>query len=192
MGCPGTIPWKMEWNPVKRMILALLAAALLFTGCSAPGKQGKDLYRVGDEVDTYWFEFAVDKAETAGSHGVYVPQDGCRLVLCRLTVKNTFPEAVPMGWADFVLEWEPLEEGTVSASGLTDAAGAFALPCYVPEQFPDEYTLEKGEERTGLLIFEVPLQVKRARLVFQELYAEGESESDYTEGRTWQVALDLE
>ena len=110
----------------------------------------------------------------------YQPQEGSRLAVCYLTLESTFSEAVPMNWADFVLVW-----------GGGEADGSYPIEYQGQEQLPDEYSLIKGEERTGCLVFEVPQGVTQAKLVFQELFNEGDSDSVYTEGDTYYVDVDL-
>ena len=44
---------------------------------------------------------------------------------------------------------------------------------------------------TGQLVFQVPSSVSRAALMFEEYYADGESESTYTVGDHYLVWLDL-
>ncbi len=173
----------------------VLILGLALAACSAvPGmKEKKTQFEPGEKVSTYWFDFTVDGVEVLDRYGDYQAKDGYRLAVCSMTIKNTFGDVVPMNWADFVLLWEGGEgEGeTSAAASLSDMDGSYAIPPYSQEQFPDEYELEKGETREGLLVFEVPDQVTKAAVVFQELYAEGESESKYSEGDYYMVWLSL-
>lgn len=162
----------------KRFLAVLLLAALLtLPGC---GGEKQTAFQVGDKVETYWFQFTVDQVKTTDRWMDYQPQEGSRLAVCYLTLESTFSEAVPMNWADFVLVW-----------GGGEADGSYPIEYQGQEQLPDEYSLIKGEERTGCLVFEVPQGVTRARLAFQELFNEGESDSVYTEGDTYTVDVDL-
>lgn len=170
------------------LLVLCLAAALLIVGCSSGTGVEKNQFEVGDKVSTYWFDFTVDQVETADFFGSYTAQDGYRLAVCHLTIKNTFDEDVPMGWADFILQWENTG-GDAGSSG--DVEGAYTLPQYTQDQFLDEYTLEKDSQQEGLLVFEVPDEVSRAALVFQELYADGEDASQYTEGGSYYVWMEL-
>ena len=162
----------------KRFLAVLLLASLLtLPGC---GGEEQTAFQVGDRVDTYWFQFTVDQVKTTDRWMDYQPQEGSRLAVCYLTLESTFSEAVPMNWADFVLVW-----------GGGEADGSYPIEYQGQEQLPDEYSLIKGEERTGCLVFEVPQGVTRAKLVFQELFNEGDSDSVYTEGDTYTVDVDL-
>lgn len=170
------------------LLLALLAALLLGSCSSGTGVE-KNQFEVGDKVATCWFDFTVDRVETADSFGSYTAPEGYRLAVCRLTIKNTFDEDVPMGWADFILQWESREKTDGSAADGLE--GAYTLPQYTQDQFLDEYILAKGGEQEGLLVFEVPEEVTRAAVVFQELYADGENASQYTEGSSYYVWAEL-
>ena len=162
----------------KRFLAVLLLAALLtLPGC---GGEKQTEFQVGDRVDTYWFQFTVDQVKTTDRWMDYQPQEGSRLAVCYLTLESTFSAAVPMNWADFVLVW-----------GGGEADGSYPIEYQGQEQLPDEYSLIKGEERTGCLVFEVPQGVTQAKLVFQELFNEGDSDSVYTEGDTYTVDVDL-
>ena len=162
----------------KRFLAVLLLAALLtLPGC---GGEKQTEFQVGDRVDTYWFQFTVDQVKTTDRWMDYQPQEGSRLAVCYLTLESTFSEAVPMNWADFVLVW-----------GGGEADVSYPIEYQGQEQLPDEYSLIKGEERTGCLVFEVPQGVTQAKLVFQELFNEGDSDSVYTEGDTYTVDVDL-
>ena len=162
----------------KRFLAVLLLASLLtLPGC---GGEKQTAFQVGDRVDTYWFQFTVDQVKTTDRWMDYQPQEGDRLAVCYLTLDSTFSEAVPMNWADFVLVW-----------GGGEADGSYPIEYQGQEQLPDEYSLIKGEERTGCLVFEVPQGVTRAKLVFQELFNEGDSDSVYIEGDTYTVDVDL-
>lgn len=162
----------------KRFLAVLLLASLLtLPGC---GGEKQTAFQVGDRVDTYWFQFTVDQVKTTDRWMDYQPQEGDRLAVCYLTLDSTFSEAVPMNWADFVLVW-----------GGGEADGSYPIEYQGQEQLPDEYSLIKGEERTGCLVFEVPQGVTQAKLVFQELFNEGDSDSVYIEGDTYTVDVDL-
>ena len=52
--------------------------------------------------------------------------------------------------------------------------------------------LEAGERVEGLLVFQVPDEVTRAALMFEEYFADSASESSYTVGDHYLVWLDLD
>ena len=162
----------------KRFLAVLLLAALLtLPGC---GGEKQTEFQVGDRVDTYWFQFTVDQVKTTDRWMDYQPQEGSRLAVCDPTVVSTLAEAVPMNGPACGLVW-----------GGGEADGSYPIEYQGQEQLPDEYSLIKGEERTGCLVFEVPQGVTQAKLVFQELFNEGDSDSVHTEGDTYTVDVDL-
>ena len=171
----------------RGLLVLLLGAALLLSGCGGSSEgTGKD-YELGQKVSTHWFDFQVEEARTADSYNGYLAPEGARLAVCTLSLKNTFGEAVPMNRGDFVLVWEA-DGDAISDDGLT---GAYAMERYSVKQLPDEYTLEREETRSGTLVFVVPDGVERAALRFQEYYAEGEQGSGYTPGACYQVWFEL-
>ena len=188
MGQDGCVV--MHHRKISVLLALTLLTGLLLAACSSGSGVEKNQFEVGDKVASYWFDFTVDQVDTMESYGDYWAQDGWQLVMCRLTIKNTFDQDVSMGWADFILKWEDQQEDTAGSEPV-EMAGAYALPQYTKSQFPDEYTLKEDEEVQGVLVYEVPKQVSRAAVVFQELYASGDSESEYTEGSSYYVWTDL-
>lgn len=65
-----------------------------------------------------------------------------------MTVKNTFNTSIPMYDTDFQAQWNTEDEFNCPITYYADPVS--------DEQLPAEYTLAVNEERTGLLIFEVP------------------------------------
>lgn len=172
------------------ILVLLLALGLTLAACSAvPGMgEKKTEFEVGEKVSSYWFDFTVNGVETTDSYGGYQVKDGYRLVVCDMTIKNTFGDVVPMNWADFTLLWPGEGQSDSSAdTSLSNMEGSYPIPESSDEQLPDEYEMEKDETREGVLVFEVPNEVTKAAVVFQELYAEGESESKYSEGDHYMV-----
>ena len=165
----GRINWKA----------GVILLCLLLGACAAQESQ-PPVYNLGDIVSTYWFDFVVEGAERGDTYGSYLAQEGCELIICDLQLENTFDEAVPMGWADFVLAWD----------GTEGENSAYALPTITDEQLPEEYELAKDGQMSGQLVFEIPGGTTGLQLVFLELYAEGDSGTEYSEGASYQVTLD--
>ena len=152
---------------------------LLMGACAAQESQ-PPVYSLGDSVSTYWFDFIVEKAERGDTYGSYQTQEGRELIICDLRLENTFDEAVPMGWADFILTWD----------GAEGEDSAYALPTITDGQLPEEYELAEDGRMSGQLVFEIPEGTEGLQIVFQELYVEGDSGTEYSEGASYQVALD--
>lgn len=180
---------------MKKTYGCILAAALMvvLTACSVIPGMGKKKteFEVGEAVSTYWFDFTVNQVETVERLGSHEPAAGNILLVCHMTLESTFEEPVPMNWADFVLLWETEGDEDSGSAGQGGMDGAYPLERYSDEQLPDEYKLEKDEVREGSLVFEVPQAVTGASVVFQELYAEGDSESEYSEGDYYTVYFEL-
>lgn len=179
----------------RRRCAALALILVLAVSLTACGQWGeKREFQPEERVSTYWFDFSVNEVRTESSWQGRRAEDGCRLVICELEIQSTFSEAVPMGRADFVLLWESGED-TDAPSGSGAAwqgmEGVYPLPRYAEGQLPDEYELGRDETVTGQLVFQVPSSVSRAALMFEEYYADGESESTYTVGDHYLVWLDL-
>lgn len=130
-------------------------------------------------MSTYWFDFVTERVEREDTYAGYQAQENMELIICDLRLKNTFDEAIPMGWMDFVLVWAGGEE-----------SGVYPLTTLSQDQLPEVYQLEVEGEISGQLVFEVPQNAAGSHLVFQERYAETEDGADYREGLSYRVALD--
>lgn len=162
-------------------VLVLVLAGLV--ACGGKGREEPDRsFAVGEEVSNYWFDFTVKKAETAEQWNDIVAEEGKQLVLCTLELECDTEESVPIGWDDFLLCWGG-EEATEEKMA--------ALPWQSEEQLPDEFDLRRDETVEGLLVYQIPAEVNRAALAFQERFNEGDSDSRYTEGNRYLVWLDL-
>lgn len=179
-----------------RKFLPFLTALTLALTLAACGDGGLDLTpgggreddsvrygAVGDTLSTEWFDFSVDSVRSCDQYGDYAAGDGSRLVVASLTLKNTCGSAVEMWGDDFVLLWDdPDEDGGIDIplpAGLDDG------------QFPDQYTLENRETKTGELVFEVPAEQEELTLGFQEIYVDEENpdNEEGIEGKTFFVTF---
>lgn len=81
--------------------------------------------------------------------GEYIPGTGKKLLVAELTIKNTFNKTFPMFDTDFQAQWNDQD----------DPDNAFANPVETvvsQDRLEAEYDLAVDEERTGLLLFEIP------------------------------------
>ena len=85
-----------------------------------------------------------------------------------VTVKNTSTESIPMYDTDFQVQWNVDGEYDVPITYYTDAVS--------DQQLPTEYELAVDEERTGLLVFEVPVDQKDFSISYLELFESDTSE----------------
>ena len=93
-------------------------------------------------------------------------QDGYKLVVADLTIKNTETYSMPMGQYDFMIAW-----------GDGDEDFAYPLNQYCESQLADEYEIPIAGSAEGSLVFEVPSDQKDFALGFEEYY-EDESVGD--------------
>lgn len=146
-------------------------------------------------MSTYWLDFTLDEVTSVEKYNGYQPDQAHRLVVCRLTVENTFDEEISMAQTDFFLLWEDPEreqEEDDSEPDLSEMVGTYALPCFSDSQLEDSYQLAKGEQRSGDLVFEVPTEVTYSALIFEEYYVDEESELGYSVGDHYTVWFSLE
>lgn len=134
------------------------------SGGSASSSDGT--YHVGDTISTAFFDFTVNSAVASADHEGYTAQDGYKLVVADLTIKNTETYSMPMGQYDFMIAW-----------GDGDEDFAYPLNQYCESQLADEYEIPIAGSAEGSLVFEVPSDQKDFALGFEEYY-EDESVGD--------------
>ena len=169
-------------------VSALLAAA---PGCVSKQAERQQDFVPGEPVSTYWFQFTLDGVDWVDSYDGYRPAADSRLVVCRISIENTFDDAISMTQTDFFLLWEDEDHPADSSAELEGMAGSYALPQFSNRQMEDSYDLAREELREGDLVFEVPREVERCALVFEEYYVDSESETGYSIGDRYQVWFDL-
>lgn len=127
--------------------------------------------RIGDTMKTYFFNYRVNSAYVCEEFAGYQPAEGKELLVADVTVKNTFNESIPMFDSDFQVQWNSEAEEDYD----------FPISYYgnevSDEQLPESYELAISEERTGLLVFEVPEGKKDFSISYLELF-DDDSEGD--------------
>ena len=150
---------------------AAAALAVLAAGCSAiPGMGGSDTNEahVGDTVSTSWFDYTVTSAEPMDTYEGYTAAEGNKLVVVNLTMTNTFNESVPMFDTDFQLYW----------GEYNDDEMAFPTLPYCEAQLPEEYYLDIDATVDGVLVYEVPSDVRDFTFAFLEIFENGTEEGE--------------
>lgn len=131
-------------------------------GITAEGGYGEGY--IGDTMKTYFFDYTVNSAYLCDEFNGYVPQEGNRLLVAEVTVKNTFNESIVMYDTDFQVQWNSTGEDDYD----------FPITLYADpvseEQLPAEYELGINKDRTGLLVFEVPQERKDFSISYLELF----------------------
>ena len=130
-------------------------------GC---GRETSQTYlrEMGDPLAASFIEFAVDEARAKERLADRAPADEAhQFVVLDMQVKNIFAgeEAIPVGNGDFTLVW--------------DGGEAAASSSFMAGMYPDEQMLAQGESLTGTLVFEVPREVQRFKLVYRERWDDG-------------------
>ena len=151
----------------KRVSLILLVAALaLLVSCGSKSAEESKNYYIGDKITTDFFDYTPNSASAADSYEGYTPAEGNKLVIVDMTIKNTQTYSMPMSLYDFQIQW-----------GDGDEDFDCPLEQFCDEQLPDEYEIPINGTQEGLLIFEVPADIKDFSLGFLEIY-EDNSEGD--------------
>lgn len=184
----------------KRWLLGLLAAALALalagcggkgSGSSGSGSGGNvgsgdgDVYaedgwaegRLGDVMHTYWFNFTVNSAYTSSEFAGRRAAEGCKLLVAEVTVKNTVTSSVEMYDTDFQAQWGSGAEEDYRLPVTTDPETFEELDPISEDQLPGTYSLGVNQDRTGLLVYEVPAGERDFSISYMEAFEEG-SEGD--------------
>lgn len=152
---------------------------------SAGGTGSGDVYaedgygegRIGDVVHSYFMDFTVNSAYTAGEYNGHTAPEGKQVLVVEMTVKNTFNESLPMYDDDFQAQWTTSADSGEYAWPITEAENGDELDTVSDEQLPALYELSVNESRTGTLVFDVPAGEKDFSVSHMELFDDG-SEGD--------------
>ena len=163
----------------KRISLVLAAIMLLavLAGCGqAEEGYAQDGYgegRMGDTMHTYFFDYTVNSAYLCDEFSGYTPSaEGYRLLVAEVTVKNTNRESIIMYDTDFQIQW-----GDESEDAYDFPITLYADPVS-DEQLPYEYELAVDEERTGLLVYEVPDGNSDFSISYLEMFDDGTEQGE--------------
>jgi hypothetical protein len=169
---------KGNWVLAMAVVLVLALTACGDSGSGSAGGSASgsgDGYvegRIGDVMSDRFFDFTVNSVYTCDSMGDYTPETGKKLLVAELTIKNTFNETIPMFDTDFQAQWDDQD----------DPDNAFANPVETvvsEDQLEADYDLGVEEERTGLLIFEVPKDLQDFSIVYLEEFDNDDTGSLY-------------
>ena len=128
--------------------------------------------RIGDVMRTYFFDYTVNSAYTCEEFEGYTPAEGNKLLVAEITVKNTDRSTVTMYDTDFQIQWGDDDDDEAYDVPITYYGDAVS-----DDQLPEEYDLGVNEERTGLLVFEVPEDSKDYSISYLEQFS-NETEGD--------------
>ena len=173
---------------MKKLLSLLLSAALLLTmsGCMIlrpilnGSIKGYIEGRLGETLQTAFCDFTVNSAFLCNSWEGYVPSEpGYILLAAEVTVENTMTETITMFDSDFQLQWN---EG----NGYDVPVTCYGVEPVSDTQFPGEYKLGISEQRTGVLLYEIPAGYQDFAIVFLEIF------EDDTEGDSYFVYFTAE
>ena len=140
--------------------------------------EGGDSGGLGDVMHTYFFDFTVSEAYTCAKLGDYAPARGKQLLVVRLALQNTMVQPLTMYDVDFQVRWGGADDKEAYAWPITSKKDllwshqALAEEWLTEDQLPDEYELDIQETRSGVLVFEVPVQEKSFSLCYQEIFSD--------------------
>ena len=155
--------------------LALLtAAALTLTGCDAlsslTGSDGYEEGRMGDTMETYFFDYTMNSAYLCSEYAGTIPSDGNVFLVAEVTVKNTDTRSIEMYDTDFQAQWGSEGEEDYRFPITTDMDTGEELAPLTEDQLPGTYPLAVDEEVTGLLVYEVPTGFQDFSISYMEYF----------------------
>lgn len=187
---------------MKRLLSVLLAAILVLAlaGCGGKdsgdskdsgtssggsenvGSGNGDVYaedgwaegRLGDTMHTYFFNYTVNSAYTCGEFAGRQAAEGNKLLVVEITVKNTTSASVEMYDTDFQAQWGASGDEDYRMPITTDPETYEELDPISDEQLPGTYMLGVNQDRTGLLVYEVPADGMDFSISYLEAFEEGD------------------
>ena len=146
------------------------------SGSAGDGVYAEDGYaegRLGDTMHSYFFDFTVNSAYVADTYEGYTPAEGCQVLVVDITVKNTSSSSIEMWDDDFQAQWSDSQVTEQYAWPMTEEHEPAS-----DSQLPDEYELGVNEERSGLLVYDVPTGEKDFSISYLELFDDGTEEGE--------------
>ena len=128
--------------------------------------------RLGDTMQTYFFDYTVNSAYTCTEFAGTTPAEGSMFLVADVTVRNTDNRSIEMYDTDFQAQWGSDGEEDFRVPITYDTENQMDLPTLTDEQLPSTYTLAVDEERTGLLVYEVPAGFQDFSISYQEMFSD--------------------
>lgn len=129
--------------------------------------------KLGDVVETAFFEFSVDSVRRESEYHGLTPSEGKEFIVVDMSIENLLTSSIPMSDFDFQIQWGDEADDAYAYPITAEDAGLIVSD----EQFPNEYELGISEEKNGELIYEVPTGYKDFSVSYQEYFAD-DSEGD--------------
>lgn len=129
----------------------------------------------GTALKNDFFECTVNSVVEEDRIEEYIPElEGNKFVIVNVTIKNTFPEPIPMYCRDFRLKWGESAAETAEPYGKK-----------FDSQIENSFTLGVDEIINGDIIFEIPKNINDIKLEYIEVY------DDLTVGNTYQIDIKI-
>ena len=150
----------------KRVVL-LLIIPLLLSACQPLVQDSRPhdqvlTYELTDTLTSAFFTLEIGNFEATRNLNDYVPEDRQAIFLALdLTIENTTKDSLPMSYADFRLVYK-------DTSGKEQFL--YPLQNFLENQLPDTFTLKKDESQSGLLVFQIPKNLKECQFLYEEVY----------------------
>ena len=141
-------------------------------GTEITAEDGYGEGRIGDTMQTYFFDYTVNSAYTCTEFAGTTPAEGNVFLVADVTVHNTNSASIEMYDTDFQAQWGSEAEEDFRVPITYDTENQMDLPTLTDEQLPSTYTLAVDEERTGLLVYEVPAGFQDFSISYQEMFSD--------------------
>ena len=141
-------------------------------GTEITAEDGYGEGRIGDTMQTYFFDYTVNSAYTCTEFAGTTPAEGSMFLVADVTVRNTDTRSIEMYDTDFQAQWGSDGEEDFRVPITYDTENQMDLPTLTDEQLPSTYMLAVDEERTGLLVYEVPAGFQDFSISYQEIFSD--------------------
>ena len=162
---------------MKRGVVLMMATAMVLGMTACGGGEVSSEGRIGDTMETYFFDFTIDSARLTARYADRTPASGNMLLVAEVTVKNTFRESIEMYDTDFQLSWGDGDEDYCYPI-TTDPETYEELAPVGEAQLPGTYLMAVDEVRTGELVYEVPAGQADFSIAYLEMFDDGTEEGD--------------
>ena len=168
------------------LCITVLVLGAALAGCGQEPGYPEDGYaegEAGDAMHTYFFDYTLKGSDfCAEFEGTKPTREGDAFWIAEVSVTNTGESPITMYDVDFRAEW--------GEGDLYDAPITYYTAQLSEEQLPVKYELQGGEERTGLLVFEIPAETEEVLLTYQEAFENGTKQGEL--GDRFAVRVPLE
>lgn len=170
---------------MKKLMKILLVSILSigFFACSQKEEE-KVLDGVqGDVLKTMFYSYGINDAYFQEQIGDTITTEGKQFLIVDVTVINEKEESVLMADTDFYL--------TYGEDGRAEPLSVYGGDPLLEDELPREYTVEAASDKTGKLLFVVPLEETTFYLKAQDHYKTNESE-EIVDGDTYSLSFTVE